>query len=63
MSTRWQRILLLIPLLLILLPFLIWPALFGLFASVTNYAPAQANLLHIYFGNRFEDEALCAFYF
>lgn len=44
MPTRRQRILLLVPLALVLIPFLIGPALFGFFASFTNYAPNQKNL-------------------
>jgi ABC-type sugar transport system permease subunit len=35
---------LLTPLLLLLVPFVIWPALFGLLASFTNYAPLQPHL-------------------
>jgi multiple sugar transport system permease protein len=41
MLTRPQRWMLLTPLALIVLPFLVWPALFGLLASFTNYAPLQ----------------------
>ncbi len=41
MPTRGERWLLLTPLALILLPFLIWPAVFGLLASFADYAPAQ----------------------
>ena len=41
MFTPRQRLLLLTPLGLVLLPFLIWPAAFGFFASLTDYAPAQ----------------------
>jgi multiple sugar transport system permease protein len=44
MPTRRERLLLLTPLALILLPFLIWPAVFGLLASFTNYAPAQLQV-------------------
>ena len=44
MLTRRQRLLFLTPLALILLPFLLWPALFGFFASFTNYAPLQTKL-------------------
>src|SRR5690349_1976797 len=44
MLTRPQRLMLLTPLALIILPFLVWPALFGLFASFTNYAPLQIKL-------------------
>jgi ABC-type sugar transport system permease subunit len=43
MLTRRERLLLLAPLALILLPFLIGPALFGLLASFTNYAPAELH--------------------
>jgi multiple sugar transport system permease protein len=39
--SRWQAVVLLTPLLLVLLPFLIWPAAFGFIASFTNYAPVQ----------------------
>jgi multiple sugar transport system permease protein len=39
-----QRVLLYTPLALVVIPFLIWPVLFGLFASFTNYAPLQAHL-------------------
>lgn len=44
MPTRSERLLLLLPLALVLLPFLIAPALFGFFASFTNYAPGQLNV-------------------
>jgi ABC-type sugar transport system permease subunit len=44
MLTRRERLLLLAPLALILLPFLIGPALFGLLASFTNYAPAELHV-------------------
>jgi multiple sugar transport system permease protein len=44
MLTRRQRLLLLAPLGLVLLPFLFWPAGFGLIASLTNYGPAQRDL-------------------
>jgi multiple sugar transport system permease protein len=39
-----QRVLLYTPLALVAIPFLVWPALFGLFASFTNYAPLQTHL-------------------
>lgn len=42
---RSQRLLLLTPLILILIPFLLWPALFGLLSSFTNYVPFQTNPL------------------
>lgn len=42
---RSQRLLLVIPLILILIPFLLWPALFGLLSSFTNYAPFQTSPL------------------
>lgn len=45
MIPRYQKVLLLTPLALILIPFLLWPALFGLFASFTNYVPFQADPL------------------
>ena len=41
MLTRRQQLLFLTPLTLVLIPFLLWPALFGLFASFTNYVPYQ----------------------
>src|SRR5258706_9119543 len=44
MLTPRQRVLLLTPLVLVLLPFLVWPALFGFVASFTNYAPLQTKL-------------------
>ena len=44
MPTLRQRFLLLLPLAIVLVPFLIGPALFGFFASFTNYAPNQQNL-------------------
>jgi len=44
MLTYRQRLVLFLPLALVLLPFLVWPALFGLVASFTNYAPLQAHL-------------------
>ena len=39
--TRRQRLWLLLPFALVVVPFLIWPALFGLLASFTNYVPVQ----------------------
>ncbi len=44
MLTPRQRLLLLTPLALVVLPFLVWPALFGFVASFTNYAPLQTTL-------------------
>ena len=44
MATRRERLLLLAPLALVLLPFLIGPALFGLTASFTNYAPGELHV-------------------
>src|SRR5690348_4106609 len=41
MLTRSHRILFFAPLVLILIPFLIWPAALGLISSFTNYAPFQ----------------------
>src|SRR5258708_1959456 len=41
MFVRRQRILFLLPFALIVVPFMIWPALFGLVASFTNYVPFQ----------------------
>ncbi|MGD0574074.1 MAG: sugar ABC transporter permease [Anaerolineales bacterium] len=49
--SRSQALLLFVPLLLILLPFLIWPAAFGFFASFTNYAPVQPNFHFLGLGN------------
>jgi multiple sugar transport system permease protein len=51
MLTRRQRLVLLMPLALILLPFLVWPALFGFFASFTTYAPLQTKLRFVGFHN------------
>src|SRR2546428_4684105 len=39
-----QRVLLLLPLVLLVVPFLLWPAGLGLISSFTNYAPAQATV-------------------
>ena len=40
-----RRVLLLLaPLLLVLLPFLVWPAAFGFLASFTSYAPVQSHV-------------------
>lgn len=44
MLTHRQRLVLFLPLTLVLLPFLVWPVLFGFVASFTNYAPLQAHL-------------------
>lgn len=41
MPTRGERWLLLTPLALVLMPLLVWPAVFGLLASFADYAPAQ----------------------
>jgi ABC-type sugar transport system permease subunit len=41
MLSRRQQWLFLAPFFLIIVPFMIWPALFGLFTSVTNYIPFQ----------------------
>jgi multiple sugar transport system permease protein len=41
MISRRQQWLFLAPFFLIIVPFMIWPALFGLFASFTNYTPFQ----------------------
>src|SRR5260221_140342 len=51
MLTPRQRLLLLTPLALVILPFLVWPALFGFVASFTNYAPLRANLHLVGFHN------------
>src|SRR5690242_3578411 len=45
MLTRKQSLLFLTPLALVLIPFLLWPALFGLAASFTNYEPLQRTVL------------------
>jgi ABC-type sugar transport system permease subunit len=42
---------LLLPLALILVPFLIYPAIFGFFASFTNYAPGALHLRFVGLGN------------
>ena len=39
-----QRVLLLLPLVLLVVPFLLWPAGWSLISSFTNYAPAQATV-------------------
>ena len=44
MLTTRQRLILVAPLALVLLPFLVWPAGFGLLASFTNYGPGQRSL-------------------
>ena len=44
MLSRRERILLLVPLASILLPFLVWPAISGLVYSFTNFAPGQLHL-------------------
>ncbi len=49
--TRRQRFALLTPLALLVVPFLIWPALFGFFASLTNYSPFHPNARFIEFRN------------
>src|SRR5258708_30863507 len=46
MLTRKQSFLFLTPLALVLIPFLLWPALFGVVASFTNYEPFQRTALH-----------------
>lgn len=43
MPTRRERIWLLLPLAVVLIPFLIWPSLFGFLASITNYAPGEIH--------------------
>jgi ABC-type sugar transport system permease subunit len=45
MLTRRQRMLLFVPLALLLVPFLLLPALFGFLTSFTNYAPFQPGQL------------------
>jgi multiple sugar transport system permease protein len=44
MLRRREQLLLFIPLLIVMLPFLIWPAFSGLIYSFTNYAPGQVHL-------------------
>ncbi len=44
MRAKRLRLTLLVPLALLLVPFLIWPALFGFLSSFTNYAPAQSSV-------------------
>ncbi len=51
MSNRSERLLFFLPLALILLPFLIGPALFGFVASFTNYAPVQPHLRFVGLNN------------
>jgi len=51
MLTLRQRLLLLAPLIALLLPFLIAPALLGFVASFTNYAPAHPALTFVGFKN------------
>ena len=51
MLTSHQRMVFLTPLALVLLPFLIWPALFGFLASFTNYGPFQMKLGFVGFHN------------
>lgn len=51
MLTSRQRMVFLTPLALVLLPFLIWPALFGFLASFTNYGPFQTKLGFVGFHN------------
>ncbi len=43
MLTRREQLLLVVPLLLVLVPFLLFPAVSGLFYSFTNYAPGQLH--------------------
>lgn len=51
MLTRLERLILFVPLLLILVPFLIWPAVFGFFASFTNYAPGELRVRFVGLAN------------
>ncbi len=44
MTTRRDKLLLLIPLVVVLVPFLIWPLVFGFFASFTDVAPGSTNV-------------------
>src|SRR3954465_7743393 len=46
MLLRRQRIILLAPLVLVVVPFVICPAVLGFLASFTNYAPFQSTELH-----------------
>jgi multiple sugar transport system permease protein len=41
--TRGARVLLLLPLALLVMPFVLWPAAFGFAASFTSYSPFQAH--------------------
>jgi multiple sugar transport system permease protein len=43
LPTRPQRGLLFLPLIMLLVPFLFWPAVFGLLSSFTTYAPAEGH--------------------
>lgn len=47
MLTRGHRFLFLTPFVLVLVPFLLWPALFGFLASFTNYEPFQRTALRL----------------
>lgn len=51
MSTLRERLFLLTPLAVILLPFLIWPAVFGFLTSFTNYAPAELRIHFVGFAD------------
>jgi multiple sugar transport system permease protein len=51
MLRRRERLVLLVPLALVLLPFLLWPALSGLLYSFTNYAPGQQHVQWVGLGN------------
>jgi multiple sugar transport system permease protein len=51
MLTTRQRLLLLTPLAMVLVPFLFWPAGFGLVASFTNYGPLQNSPRWVGFAN------------
>ena len=44
MVDRRERLVLVLPLLLVLLPFLLWPVTFGFLASFTNYSPHERHL-------------------
>jgi ABC-type sugar transport system permease subunit len=72
MMSRWQRWLFLAPFLLVIVPFMIWPAVFGFFTSFTNYVPFQkislrfvgfANYAHILSGSDFRSAIVNSFLF
>ncbi len=46
MLSKRQKWLFLVPFFMIVIPFMIWPAIFGLFTSLTNYVPNQKISVH-----------------